>query len=881
LADLEFFLGDRNALLANFGRLGREMAEQIESTVHQTEQTFFIPHSLAVDPPYEMLMDSDVIVESSREKPSLLSRIQADLTLLRNPLQAERASLPLNDLSVQVHVCQTKRREIENVYNVIMRLLDNHRHDEAPLTPADILIMAPNLMEYEPFVKSTFGGKEIDFQLMEVELLLHSHYVRAFASLLDLAFSRWDAASLIDFLEQPPVKHKLNFSSDDLRKFREWIQEAGIRWGEDASHRDEILQRSHCHYSLVEGQQPGTWSTGFDRLLAGLALTTVGNECPEEYAPLELIENSNGELLGLFMNVLKSLRRDLQPLQDGTLLSMEQWALYLKALMDSYLSVEVCSQEERDKKEELMLELDKMGKASVLSKGHALSFSSVKFYLDKVLQANKVNYRESHLQAVRFCSMLPMRALPAKIVVLIGMNEGAFPRHELDTSLDMLKGRSDADYIPSKNDFDRSLFLEALLSARRYFILSYTNEMADNEETPSVLITELLAYLDSAYLIHGIKASECLVHRHTFHAYDAANFQQEALFPSYSTRALKAANAYYQQEKLPSHAFIPNFNREQKAVVAKGSATEVYRLTVRDLERVAKNSLQAYFNKTLGMYINDKAHRQMETDESFVFDQLDLYDIRKRGLSSHPEKILQEVTKEGKLPAGVFGEVAIKKVQEEIDLLFENLAKVGVSKEQIGDIHLAGHCEAAVSEGLGWVCPPLQIEDGQGRLFIIEGILPNVAPQGILLLKAKSFEAIMQAWPLFLLLHAAVQQYGLPIKPQVIFLKDGGIPSLESVDCQAALQAFLSYYLAALADASPLLPEWTSVILQGDEEKLKNILKSHLERGDSYFFNEYAKWSFEGLPDAGSMIGSWQAVAAAVYGPLKAAVDKTPKDALR
>jgi hypothetical protein len=71
------------------------------------------------------------------------------------------------------------------------------------------------------------------------------------------------------------------------------------------------------------------------------------------------------------------------------------------------------------------------------------------------------------------------------------------------------------------------------------------------------------------------------------------------------------------------------------------------------------------------------------------------------------------------------------------------------------------------------------------------------------------------------------------------------------------------------------------VILQGDEEKLKNILKSHLERGDSYFFNEYAKWSFEGLPDAGSMIGSWQAVAAAVYGPLKAAVDKTPKDALR
>src|SRR5690606_21951044 len=93
-------------------------------------------------------------------------------------------------------------------------------------------------------------------------------------------------------------------------------------------------------------------------------------------------------------------------------------------------------------------------------------FSSIRRHLETALKEQRVCYRESHLNAIRFCSLLPMRALPAKVIVLLGLQEGAFPRREKVVNLDMLYGNSLADYCPSQIDFDRYLFLEALVSAR-------------------------------------------------------------------------------------------------------------------------------------------------------------------------------------------------------------------------------------------------------------------------------------------------------------------------------------------------------------------------------------------------------------------------------
>ncbi|MFW9278408.1 hypothetical protein, partial [Glaesserella parasuis] len=82
----------------------------------------------------------------------------------------------------------------------------------------------------------------------------------------------------------------------------------------------------------------------------------------------------------------------------------------------------------------------------------------------------QLSEQRSHLNflvgKVNFCTLLPMRAIPFKVVCLLGMNEGEFPRQQTINSFDLMQ------YAPqkgdrSRRDDDRYLFLEALLSAQQ------------------------------------------------------------------------------------------------------------------------------------------------------------------------------------------------------------------------------------------------------------------------------------------------------------------------------------------------------------------------------------------------------------------------------
>ena len=138
------------------------------------------------------------------------------------------------------------------------------------------------------------------------------------------------------------------------------------------------------------------------------------------------------------------------------------------------------------------------------------------------LNSQRVCYREPHLQAIRFCSLLPMRALPAKVIVLLGMEEGAFPRKDQTHSLNSMAKEADTDYSPSQTDFDRYLFLEIMLSVRKYLLISYVGySKTDSKEKPSsLLITELINYLDSGFTVEGKKPSERCVIKHPFREYE-------------------------------------------------------------------------------------------------------------------------------------------------------------------------------------------------------------------------------------------------------------------------------------------------------------------------------------------------------------------------
>ncbi|EPN22314.1 exodeoxyribonuclease V subunit gamma, partial [Pseudomonas syringae pv. actinidiae ICMP 18804] len=102
--------------------------------------------------------------------------------------------------------------------------------------------------------------------------------------------------------------------------------------------------------------------------------------------------------------------------------------------------------------------------------------------------------------SVNFCTLMPMRAIPFKVVCLLGMNDGDYPRAQPPLDFDLMG----SDYRPgdrSRREDDRYLLLEAVLSARDQLYVSWVGRsIRDNSERPaSVLIGQLRDHLASGW----------------------------------------------------------------------------------------------------------------------------------------------------------------------------------------------------------------------------------------------------------------------------------------------------------------------------------------------------------------------------------------------
>lgn len=86
---------------------------------------------------------------------------------------------------------------------------------------------------------------------------------------------------------------------------------------------------------------------------------------------------------------------------------------------------------------------------------------------------------------------MPMRSIPFKVVCLLGMNDGVYPRQLAPLGFDLMSQKPKRG-DRSRRDDDRYLFLEALISAQQKLYISYIGRsIQDNSERfPSVLVQE-------------------------------------------------------------------------------------------------------------------------------------------------------------------------------------------------------------------------------------------------------------------------------------------------------------------------------------------------------------------------------------------------------
>ncbi len=751
-------LEEHNALLVNFGKLSRKTARFFE--------------------------DSDLLTNEEYQSPpaSLLGQVQKDI--LDDICPGKTTLNP--DGSLVLRGASSKLREVEILYENLIYL---------SYLPSEVQIYAPDIAAYSPYIELVFGSDDspFDFQVQGLPRLHESRLLQLYTQLINLSESRFDLKSVSRVLSHPYIYSGLGLKEKEVELFLGFMEKLEVKWGLDIHHRDQLIGRP-----MLEKESCGTWKHAFHRLLFRLAF--IG-EKPSIWN-LPYLEFTQAEMAGRCIELISQLKKVLDELSIPK--TLKEWATFLRSLLETHIKVP---------EEELNHLYFLHEKLSLLaSLGSRVSsrfpFASVKRFLESSFR-DRSGYRQSKsLECLTFSSLKLGNVFPAKVVYLLGMQEEAFPRVEMRSSL----SHFDGDFCPTTFDEDRSLFLDLLVTTKEQLHISYLemNEKDGHQDKPSALIQELITYLEKHYGIDEKKLKR---------VHPPFPFHHTSKGVTFSMRHHQTALSFYNQKEVSP--FVPEFY----ALSTLGAATpDSAPLSIRKLTSFVKHPLRFYFQQVLGIYL-----RYEEGEAEFSLSPLNKAIIQKSGHHLSFDQSIQEANRHGKLPSGRFKEVAIEALRQEKPLeTLEEGESITVSREFFG--------------------------------YQVEGVINHVTPDGLLFMGKE--KDLVQVWPEFLVFSCLED---LEVKKELIITESGKTIRLE--DPQQSLKHFLDYYSIAQGTPSPLLPSMLPIFMKKTPKEFEKALNMKLKQGnDPYLNSAFSSYKPE------VVFKTWSSLAKGTFSELEASL---------
>ncbi|PJA47819.1 MAG: exodeoxyribonuclease V subunit gamma [Syntrophobacterales bacterium CG_4_8_14_3_um_filter_49_14] len=711
LSPEELYLEKGNSLLASLGTMGRDFFAFI-SDFHAEEE--------------------DLFVEPGQE--NMLTSLQSDILNLRDRGQEgnNKTTVDPNDRSIQIHSCHSPMREVEALYDNLLAMFE----EDQQLLPGDILVMAPDIETYAPFIQAVFDmpgevpsvrgeSRRIPFGIADRSARRESTIIDAFLKIIALFGSRFGASQVLSVLEISPVREKFGLSEEDLELIRHWVAEIRIRWGLDGENRRQM--------GLPDFSE-NTWKAGLNRLLLGYAMPGKNEHLFNGILPYDHLEGSETLLLGKFLEYTNRLFSHVTAL--GRSRTLNEWSQTLTGLLNSFFLTDETTEREI---QALRRAIRNLGDQQALSGfDEVVEVEVIKSYLRNYVEREGFGFGFM-TGGVTFCTMLPMRSIPFKIIYLLGMNNEDYPRRSKALGFDLMARYPRPGDRSRRND-DRYLFLEAILSARKRLVISYIGQSIDDNSLipPSVLISELLDYIEQGFELPGEKGggiSDRLVTTHRLQAFNPEYFRGKDKLFSYSEENLRAARCCLEPRQETARFITTGLSEppEEWKTVELVNLVNFFRNPAGFLlkRRLQMSLEEGYTTPTL-----------IEERESFDVKGLERYTLEEmlveKGLSGRDTRDLFSVVRaSGQLPHGKVGEYRYYSltpgVREFVDRIQRYLAGGGLRpldiNLDIAGFKLRGQIVSLSAEGLiHWRYAKLKAKDHL-RMWIYHLALNGVAPR--------------------------------------------------------------------------------------------------------------------------------------------------------
>lgn len=633
-------------LLAAWGKQGRDFIGLLAELDQPERYRHWFQSIDLFEPP---IKETDDVAAAP-----ILQQLQQDIYEL-TPLPAPGDERPLSqDRSIRFHRAHSRQREVEVLQD---RLLDAFARADAagePLRPRDIIVMVPDVDVYAPAVEAVFGTLDprdkryIPYTIGDRRSRSEAPVAAAIARLCDLPNARLTLGDVLDLLEVAPFRRRFGLAADDLALLRRWCSAAGVRWGLDSRQRQQL--------DLDTEFEQNSWRFGLRRLLLGYAVGT--GEAWQAIEPFPEVGSLDAALLGPLRALLDTLEAQLHALQQPG--RPRDWAQRVETLLGDCFALE--------SNEDLALEArinnalqDWLNACDEADFDETIPLAVAR---DAWLGALDDQGPAQRFLAgrVNICTMMPMRSIPFRMVCLLGMNEGEYPRTKPPADFDLMA--RPGQYRPgdrSGREDDRFLFLEALLAAREHLHISWIGHSArdDSEQPPSVLVSQLRDHLDRGWRVENHdqsrRASAALTVDHPLQPF-SATYNDEGEHFTYThewARSVESLSSATASAALPPPAL---------------SDPQV--LSLNDLKEFLRDPSKHFLSERLKLRFDASRDTTSET-EPFELGGLDEYQAQERLLAplrrdSMPTDSTAAITRagqslqrSGQLPVGGLGQRAL------------------------------------------------------------------------------------------------------------------------------------------------------------------------------------------------------------------------------
>ncbi len=838
------YLERGNPLLASWGRLGRDFL----TLVHDTE------------------LASDIEAWVEPEQTTLLQQLQSDILELNDRQQQAFTPAALQhsqfktavdpaDDSIRIISAHSPLREVQRLHDQLLYWFDQ----EPQLQPRDVVVMVPDIDSYAPYIDAVFGSAEqasqdrglrIPWAIADQSIMVENPLIETFLALLGLADSRLTVADVQDWLDVAAIRCRFGIASDELDTIKDWLSRANIRWGMHGQQRQQL--------GLPAFEQ-NSWRKGLRQLLLGLMIPVEipGSDMQPGWSgdwPVAAVEGSSAELLGKLLQLVDCLERWQQLLRQNH--APAQWLSLISGLLDALFSTEfgradaIGALEQQRQQSSLQRIRDTLlSWQEELQRGGALQDQQLTFSARVVRSwftnqlGQQGGWQRFLAGPVNFCTLMPMRSIPFKVVCLLGMNDVDYPRKVPPVGFDLMVTGKRRRGDRSRRDDDRYLFLEAVSSAQRKLYISYRGRgvRENNEQQPSVLISELMDYLCDGFCLpqladlpHGDSRRQMrqwLLEELPLQPFGAGVFRASHLpraIPGYQQLwAAVAGQAAGASDKHNNRFLAAPLALPDELLGIDGQVPVV---ELADLQRALKNSCQFFLQRRLRVSLQPQ-WQDNPTEEPFSLDNLQQYLVRDEEITlalaaaAAPSATLddsdlrrQRLQSLGELPVQALGKLVLESARQGSQALIERLQQLALqtAEPELMQTRLVLAADSAAEQ-----------------VFDLQGELGPQLDGTLIYWRAGAVRSshLLASW-LDLLLARLV--YGERIQAALYLGLDRKSGKLQVHHLQAPtteqaqdwLTRALGYYLANWQFPQTLLPELLWQLLQQEEDKHEGLVKA-------------------------------------------------------